>query len=70
MNKANPVSAFVHQVAEWLRRLGSIVMVRFFSKKRPPELQELEDQFTKDMNSDPEKVRDRQVSATIRSGRG
>jgi hypothetical protein len=70
VNKTNPISAFVRQVIEWFKHLGSTISRRFLNKKRPLDLQELEDQFTKDENLDPEKLRDRQVSATIRSGRG
>lgn len=70
MKKTNPISASVLQVIDWLKNLSHIITARFSNKKRSPELQELEDQFTKDTNQDPEKLRNRQVSTTLRSGRG
>lgn len=43
---------------------------RISTPNRPPELWELEACFTKDTEADPEKVRNRQFSNSIRSGRG
>lgn len=50
----------------WLAQLSE----RFSTPRRPPELSELEARFTREADSDPESVRNRQFSNTIRSGRG
>jgi hypothetical protein len=70
MKKTNPIYASVLQVIDCLKNLIHIITATFSNKKRLPELQELEDQFTKDTNLDLEKLRDRQISTTLRSGRG
>ena len=40
------------------------------SRRRPPELAELEAQFYQDAGQDPERVRNRQFSISFRSRRG
>ncbi len=70
MNKPSPVFVPLRKVINWLQSPVHALTGFFSNNRRPPELQELEEQFTKDSDIDPEKLRDRQVSATIRSGRG
>lgn len=62
----NPFHKAFQSVKQWFSTLAD----RFSTPKRLPELAELEARFHKDANSDPEKVKDRQFSNTIRSGRG
>jgi len=70
MDKTGSAFGFFRKLTEWLKNVACALAAPFSKKRRPLELQELEEQFTKDSNLDPEKLRDRQVSATIRSGRG
>lgn len=58
---------WVYAIRDLVRQSG---MLRSPRRQRPPELSELEARFNKDVAIDPEQVRNRQVAASIRSGRG
>ncbi len=62
----NPLLNLLQLVKRWLSGLAAW----FSAPKRPPELAELEARFTREADSDPEKVQNRQFSNTMRSGRG
>lgn len=70
MDKTGFAFGFFRKLTDWLKNVLRVFIGPFFNKRRPPELQELEEQFTKASKLDSEKLRDRQVSTTIRSGRG
>lgn len=66
MNKRYPGLTFFLKIMEPLKKMRHV-----FKKDQPaPELWELEAQFYKDANLGPERVRNRQFAASIRSGRG
>jgi hypothetical protein len=70
MDKTNFNFVFFRKVSEWLKNIFRSLTRPFSNKRRSLELQELEEQFTKDSNLNSEQLKERQVSATIRSGRG
>lgn len=70
MDKTGSAFGFFRKLIDWLKITLRVLTAPVTNKRRPLELQELEEQFTKDSNLDSEKLRDRQVSTTIRSGRG
>jgi hypothetical protein len=70
MDKTNSNFVFFRKVSEWLKNIFRSLTRPFSNKRRSLELQELEEQFTKDSNLNSEQLKERQVSATIRSGRG
>jgi hypothetical protein len=69
----NHLSRFLNRIGQSIKQLGRPGQFRgpaAPSKQHPLELPELEAQFYQDADPDPERVRDRQFSASIRSGRG
>jgi hypothetical protein len=69
----NPLSRLLNFISQSIKQLGRPGQFRgpaSPSQKHPPELPELEAQFYQDADPDPERVRNRQFSASNRSGRG
>jgi hypothetical protein len=70
MNNLQRFLSFISRCIKQPGRLSQILKPSTPSQRRPPELPELEAQFYQDSDQDPERVHDRQFSASIRSGRG
>lgn len=68
--KNEPSQNIVQNMLTGLANLFAALRNRLSPPKRPPELAELEARFTRDADSDPEKMKNRQFSNTMRSGRG
>jgi hypothetical protein len=68
----NALPRFLNFIRQSIKQLGRPKFLRSSSpaQQHPPELPELEAQFYQDSDPDPERVRNRQFSASIRSGRG